>query len=78
MTIDHDSLKKYEERTGSFLVQVTTDDLNNLLSETQDEQRQKVEDSDLLTKSDERAEQLIENQVKAICGDDVQVDFSFM
>ena len=78
VTIDHDSLKKYEERTGSFLVQVTTDDLNNLLSETQDEQRQKVENSNLLTKSDERAEQLIENQIKAICGDDVQVDSSFM
>mgnify|MGYP007135613257 FL=1 len=59
-------------------MQVTTDDLNNLLSETQDEQRQKVENSNLLTKSDERAEQLIENQIKAICGDDVQVDFSFM
>jgi hypothetical protein len=78
VTIDNNSLKKYEERTGSFLVQVTTDDLNQLLAQTQDEQRQKVEDSDLLIQSDTRAQQLIENQVKALCGDNVQVDFTYL
>ena len=72
------TLKKYVEDNG-FLNwnQVSTDDLNTLLKQAKKEQTKKVKESNMLQESDDRACALIEKQVKALCGDDVNVDVAF-
>lgn len=75
---DPNTLKKYVEDNG-FLNwnQVSTDDLNGLLKQAKKEQTKKVEESDMLKESDDRASGLIEKQVKALCGDDVDINVTF-
>lgn len=75
---DPNTLKKYVEDNG-FLNwnQVSTDDLNTLLKQAKKEQTKKVKESNMLQESDDRACALIEKQVKALCGDDVNVDVAF-
>lgn len=75
---DPKTLKKYVEDNG-FLNwnQVSTDDLNTLLKQAEKEQTKKVTESNMLQESDDRACALIEKQVKALCGDDVNVNVSF-
>lgn len=75
---DPNTLKKYVEDNG-FLNwnQVSTDDLNSLLKQAKKEQTKKVKESDMLKESDDRARSLIEKQVKALCGDDVEVSVTF-
>lgn len=75
---DPNTLKKYVEDNG-FLNwnQVSTDDLNMLLKQAKKEQTKKVKESNMLQESDDRACALIEKQVKALCGDDVNVDVAF-
>ena len=75
---DPNTLKKYVEDNG-FLNwnQVSTDDLNTLLKQAKKEQTKKVTESSMLQESDDRACALIEKQVKALCGDDVNVNVAF-
>lgn len=75
---DPNTLKKYVE-DNAFLNwnQVSTDDLNGLLKQAKKEQTKKVEESDMLKESDDRASGLIEKQVKALCGDDVDINVTF-
>lgn len=75
---DPNTLKKYVEDNG-FLNwnQVSTDDLNSLLKQAKQEQTKKVTESNMLKESDDRACALIEKQVKALCGDDVNVSVAF-
>lgn len=75
---DPNTLKKYVEDNG-FLNwnQVSTDDLNSLLKQAKKEQTKKVKESNMLKESDDRARSLIEKQVKALCGDDVEVSVTF-
>ncbi|RGU43107.1 DUF4230 domain-containing protein [Collinsella sp. AF16-8] len=75
---DPNTLKKYVEDNG-FLNwnQVSTDDLNGLLKQAKKEQTKKVKESNMLKESDDRARGLIEKQVKALCGDDVDVNVTF-
>ena len=75
---DPNTLKKYVEDNG-FLNwnQVSTDDLNGLLRQAEKDQTKKVMESNMLKESDDRARGLIEKQVKALCGDDVDVNVAF-
>lgn len=75
---DPKTLKKYVEDNG-FLNwnQVSTDDLNSLLKQAEKDQTKKVMESNMLKESDDRARGLIEKQVKALCGDDVDVSIVF-
>lgn len=75
---DPNTLKKYVEDNG-FLNwnQVSTDDLNSLLKQAKKDQTKKVMESNMLKESDDRARGLIEKQVKALCGDDVDVSVVF-
>ena len=75
LSTDPNSLKKYVEDNG-FLNwnQVSTDDLNKLLQQADKDQRQKVQESGMLEKSDERAVKLVKKQVSTFCGPDVRVN----
>lgn len=78
LSTDPNSLKKYVEDNG-FLNwnQVSTDDLNKLLQQADKDQRQKVQESGMLEKSDERAVKLVKKQVSTFCGPDVRVNVEF-
>lgn len=77
--LDHDTLKKYVEENGIFnFFQVSTDDLNALYAQAEKDQTVKAEESGILEKSDERAEGLIENQIKSLHGEDIEVEFEFI
>lgn len=78
LSTDPNSLKKYVEDNG-FLNwnQVSTDDLNKLLQQADKDQRQKVQESGMLEKSDERAVKLVKKQVSTFCGSDVRVNVEF-
>lgn len=56
---------------------MSTDDLNSLLKQAEKDQTKKVMESNMLKESDDRARGLIEKQVKALCGDDVDVSVVF-
>lgn len=56
---------------------MSTDDLNTLLKQAKKEQTKEVKESNMLKESDDRARGLIEKQVKALCGDDVNVSVVF-
>ncbi len=78
LSTNPNSLKKYVEDNG-FLNwnQVSTDDLNRLLQQADKDQRQKVQESGMLEKSDERAVKLLKKQVSTFCRPDVRVNFEF-
>ncbi len=79
ITLFHETAKKYVEDNGFLnLNQVSTDDLNTLYSQTEKEQRKKLEESSVLKNADERAQELIEAQIHSIHGEDVEVSFDFI
>ena len=79
VTLFHDSAKKYVEDNGFLnLNQVSTDDLNNLYIQVEDEQAEKLENSGVVQRADGRAQELIQNQIKSIHGDAVGVDFEYI
>lgn len=76
MDINPDTLKIYADE-GLFN-KATKEDLNNLYVQAENEQREKIMSSNLLSKSDERISQLITSQIKAAHGEDVKVSVTFI
>lgn len=79
IALDHDSLKEYVNDNGFFNINpVTTVDLNELEAKTQAEQRQKLEESDVLQDADMRVQELITAQIQTAHGEDVVVTFDYL
>ena len=75
----HDTLKEYVSDNGWFNINpVTTVDLNSLEAQIQIDQREKLENSDVLEKADERVKELISAQIKGAHGEDVDVSFDYI
>ncbi len=78
VALDPDSLKKYVEDNGFLnLNQVSTDDLNALLSQAKKDQINKLENSDVLEKADERMQSIITAQLQSIY-EGVSVTFEYI
>lgn len=78
VSLDPDSLTKYVEDNGFLnLNQVSTDDLNALMSQAKKDQIAKLEDSDVLEKADERMETIITAQLQSI-HEGVTVSFEYI
>lgn len=77
VAIDNSTLDVLDNRDNIFN-HFTSDEFNALLASAQSEQKQKVQDSDLLDKSDQRIQDLITTAVHDITGDEsVEVTVSF-
>lgn len=71
--------KKYVEDNGFLnLNQVSTDDINTLYVQAEKEQRQKLEDSGVVDRADQRAQEIISTQIHNTHGEHVNVTFEFI
>lgn len=77
VALDFETLEVLERRDG-FLNEITDEQLNSLLVETNQEQVKKAEKSGLLSKSDTRIQDLISAQLRAIYGQDLTINFHFI
>lgn len=75
--LDHESLKELENRDG-FLNEFTEANFNDLFIETNQVQVQKIQESGLLQKSDERVQALISTQLRSIYGQDLGINYYFI
>ena len=79
IALDHDSLTEYVSYNGWFNINpVTTVDLNSMESQIQEDQRRKLEESDVLARSDERVQDLIAAQIQGLHGEDIDVTFEYI
>lgn len=74
--VEPKTLHPYADQ-GTFN-RASKDDLNNLYVQAEETQLEKVNNSDLLTKSDDRISQLITNQIQSIHGEKVKVSITFV
>lgn len=73
--IDQSTLHPYADE-GTFN-KASKDDLNELYIKARQDQTDKVGDSGMLDKSDERVKELISNQIQSLYGNDVEVNVQF-
>ena len=79
VALDHSTVKKYVEDNGWLGINsVSSDDFKQLLKQAETDQVKKVKDGGYLDRSDERVCSLIEAQLHAIHGKDVDVSFEFI
>lgn len=79
VTLLHETAKKYVEDNGFLnLNQVSTDDINTLYVQAEKEQRQKLEDSGVVDRADQRAQEIISSQIHNTHGEHVNVTFEFI
>lgn len=77
VALDFDTLQILENRNG-FLNDLTDDNKNNLLRETNTEQIEKINSSGVLDRADDRVKELIATQLKNIYGQDLKITFRFI
>lgn len=78
-SLDPSTLKEYVTDNGLFNINpVTTVDFNELERQTQEDQRLKLEESDMIDRADQRVQDLICAQIGASHGDDVEVSFEYI
>ena len=72
-----DSLEIYDEKSNIFNpVKVT--DYNELLVEAESKQEKKIQESDVLQKSDEAVKYLLTSYFEALYGEDVQIKYEYL
>lgn len=77
IALDFSTLNVLEDRNG-FLNDITDQQKNDLLVQTYEDQTEKIINSGLLEKADERVQELIATQLKNTYGDNVFVNFKFV
>lgn len=77
IALDFSTLNVLEDRNG-FLNDISNQQKNELLVDTYDTQTEKIKNSGLLEKADERVQELISTQLKNTYGDNVLINFKFI
>lgn len=76
VTVDPNTLEVLYKQDG-FTNPVTSEDYNDLLKYTNELQIEKVSQSDVLNRADERVQSLIRDHLGGIYGDEVSLSFSY-
>lgn len=74
---DSSTLKEYEYKKGAFNP-IEPSEVTELRTNAENKEADKVNNSDILQKSDERIEHLLKSNIRAFLGDDVEIVLEYM